>query len=162
MFLIYVLLCSPKKNRKRRVITPDDIDSLFTKTTTIEDSEEEEEVGGADVDDEYEYENDENEDKSDVEVVGLEVKQPASQSFTVSSFSPSEMANEEIPKWLSDADKAAKQSKKIKRKKKGLTDDWRFWLALVGGVGFLSAAWSVYSQTGFNMGSLPGPQELII
>jgi hypothetical protein len=166
MPLISIILCSPKKNKKRRVITPDDIDSLFTKTKTTEDGEDEDEdevnEAGVDDDDEYDYVNDEIEDKSEVGVAEEVTMQSASQSPTVSSFNPSVMAQEEIPKWLSDADKAAKQSKKIKRKKKSLTDDWRFWLALVGGVGFLSAAWSVYSQTGFNVGSLPGPQELII
>jgi len=143
------------------VITPDDIDSLFTKSKNAdaegdEDEEYEDEEDstadeGVDTESsEYEY------DEREVQVV----EQAASSSLQ--SYSPSSMAQEEIPKWLSDADKAAKQSRKLKRKNKGLTDDWRFWLALVGGVGFLSAAWSVYSQTGFSMGPLPSPQELII
>ena len=79
-------------------------------------------------------------------------------------ITPQSLGQEEIPKWLSDADKAAKQSRKMKRRTKKLTDDWRFWLAIVGGVGLLSAAYSVYMQTGGGPipTFIPPPSELII
>jgi len=34
------------------------------------------------------------------------------------------------------------------KKKKKLTDDWRFWAAIIVTVGFGSAAFTVYQQTG--------------
>ena len=51
-----------------------------------------------------------------------------------------------------DAEKEVQQAKKLKmmgnRKQKKLTDDWRFWAACIATVGFASALWSVYQQTG--------------
>ena len=65
-------------------------------------------------------------------------------------FNPMSDANEPIPQWLVDAEKEAQQKRKNlkKRRRKKITDDWRFWAALVAGAGFASAFYSIYMQTG--------------
>jgi hypothetical protein len=79
--------------------------------------------------------------------------------------------DEPVPQWIIDAEKAAKQSRAMKGKKqKKITDDWRFWAAIITTVGFATAFYSVYSQGGFDGGlpqiQLPSssgpPNELII
>jgi hypothetical protein len=50
-----------------------------------------------------------------------------------------DLASDETPKWLDDAQKKIKADKKAARKKKKLTNDWRFWVACIAGVGFVSA-----------------------
>lgn len=60
--------------------------------------------------------------------------------------------DDQIPNWLLKADRVAEKKKKeamLKgRKKKQLTDDWRFWLGIIATAGFASAAYSMYQQTG--------------
>ena len=62
--------------------------------------------------------------------------------------------DELFPKWLIDAEKEKIKQEKERlaiargKKKKKLTDDWRFWAALITGVGFATAFYSVYQQTG--------------
>jgi hypothetical protein len=58
--------------------------------------------------------------------------------------------DDNMPKWLTDADKEAKKKRAAKKtgKQKKITDDWRFWVAIIAGVGFASAFYSVYQQTG--------------
>ena len=64
-------------------------------------------------------------------------------------FNPMISANEEMPQWIVDADKAARKKKALAgKKKKKITDDWRFWAAIVATAGFASAAYSVWQQTG--------------
>ena len=73
--------------------------------------------------------------------------------------------DDEVPQWIVDANKEAERKKKLKgKKKKNLTDDWRFWAACVVTAGFASAFWNIYQQTGgFGSGpSGPERQELII
>jgi hypothetical protein len=68
----------------------------------------------------------------------------------------------EIPKWLTEADKQATEKKKMmKKRKKKLTDDWRFWMAIIASISFATAFYSIYQQTGGfsdinNLGSLGG------
>jgi hypothetical protein len=88
---------------------------------------------------------------------------------SVQAFNPMIPPNDEIPQWLVDANKDAekqrKQAARAGRKKKRLTDDWRFWAACIAGVGFLSAFWNIYQQTGglgSDMGIGGDRQELII
>lgn len=58
-------------------------------------------------------------------------------------------SNDEIPKWLQEADKRAEAAKKgVRRRKKKLTDDWRFWIGVIATVGFATAFYQVYQQTG--------------
>ena len=55
-----------------------------------------------------------------------------------------------IPQWLVNADKDAEKAKKAlknKRKKK-ITDDWRFWASIIATIGFATAFYQVYQQTG--------------
>ena len=55
-----------------------------------------------------------------------------------------------IPQWLVKADKDAEKAKKAlknKRKKK-ITDDWRFWASIIATIGFATAFYQVYQQTG--------------
>lgn len=57
---------------------------------------------------------------------------------------------DETPQWLSEGEKEAKKKRLARKagKKKKLTDDWRFWLAIIAAAGFGSAFFSVYQQTG--------------
>ena len=55
-----------------------------------------------------------------------------------------------IPQWLVKADKDAENAKKAlknKRKKK-ISDDWRFWASIIATIGFATAFYQVYQQTG--------------
>ena len=71
--------------------------------------------------------------------------------------------DEEVPEWIKQADKEAKEAAMARRyPKKAITDDWRFWLACIGGVGFVSAAFNMYQQTGGFGGSTAVRPELII
>lgn len=165
----------PKKNRKR-VITPDSIDSLFSKPEVLDP-----EVAAAEEDNDDEEENDdEYEDEyEDVDIQKLEVmsatdssatemitKSDDNDSITNSRDKPinlKSLVEEEPPQWLVDADKAAKAERRMKKKKKEpLTKDWRFWAAIIGSVGLLSSAFNVYQQTGGSIGPVPSPTELII
>jgi hypothetical protein len=89
-------------------------------------------------------------------------------SFGTKAFDPMMGDNEETPQWIIDADKEEAQKKKMKgKKKKALTDDWRFWAAIIAGAGFASAFFNIYQQTGgFGSGSKGGGfgegQELVI
>jgi nitric oxide reductase activation protein len=140
----------------------DDIDSLFSKPEfdQYKSKENENEENKIEEEEEEEEDGEDNYDTGSQDTMNAET---VSEIMKV-DFSPRSISQEEIPKWLIDADKAAKQSRKIKKKTKKLTDDWRFWAAIIGSVGLLSAAYSVYSQTGFDggSGSIPNVQELII
>ena len=57
------------------------------------------------------------------------------------AISVDSLAAEETPKWLVDANRDAKKAMSAKgKKKKKLTDDWRFWIGIVAAIGFGSAA----------------------
>jgi hypothetical protein len=57
--------------------------------------------------------------------------------------------DEPVPQWIVDAEAAAKKQRQMRGKKqKKLTDDWRFWLAIIGAAGFGAAFFSVFQQTG--------------
>jgi hypothetical protein len=123
---------SSKKNKKK-TITPEDIDSLFKKTSKEESSSDD--------------------------------------AVDANAFNPMLRDDEPVPQWIIDAEKAAKQSRAMKGKKqKKITDDWRFWAAIITAAGFGAAFFSVYSQGGFDGGipqiqlpSSSGPvNELII
>ena len=72
------------------------------------------------------------------------------------------LVGEEPPQWIVDADRAAKAERRMKKKKKKLVNDWRFWMAVIGGAGLLTSLFQVWSQTGGSMGVTPSPSELII
>jgi hypothetical protein len=74
-----------------------------------------------------------------------------SQSAASFPFNPMMGPDEETPKWIVDAEKEAADKRKKemrKRKKKSITDDWRFWAAIITGAGFASAFYNIYQQTG--------------
>ena len=56
---------------------------------------------------------------------------------------------------LTKADKDAKNARKVQKKKKKLTNDWRFWAAIIAGIGFTSAAFNVYSSQSGNIDDRP-------
>ena len=142
---------SAKKN-KRKVITPDEIDSLFaTKKPSDQSADDEEE-----------------ENKSDAEVDQDNIRKVFNQN-KVNPRSNEVSPAASVPQWIMDAEKAAKKQrggglKSNNKKQRKLTDDWRFWGALIAVAGFASAFASVYQQTGgFGSGSLGGgANELII
>ena len=91
----------------------------------------------------------------------------SSDGSVVGAFNPMMGPNEETPQWILDANKEASKKKKMKgKKKKALTDDWRFWAAIITGAGFASAFFNIYQQTGgFGSGSkgeFGDGQELVI
>eukprot|EP00607_Mallomonas_marina_P005083 CAMPEP_0182427206 /NCGR_PEP_ID=MMETSP1167-20130531/15761_1 /TAXON_ID=2988 /ORGANISM="Mallomonas Sp, Strain CCMP3275" /LENGTH=301 /DNA_ID=CAMNT_0024609265 /DNA_START=348 /DNA_END=1253 /DNA_ORIENTATION=- len=137
---------TPKKapGRKRpagkKFITPDDINSLFKTGKTSQSVEEEEE------------ETDEDPSSS--------ASSSSSTSSAKKSFGFIVGPDEDMPDWIMEAEKQEKKRKAMRgKKRKKLTDDWRFWAACVGGVGFVSAFVNIYQQTG-GFGSQT--QELVL
>eukprot|EP00981_Chlorochromonas_danica_P012887 scaffold5518_cov193-Ochromonas_danica.AAC.2 len=62
----------------------------------------------------------------------------------------------DLPQWLVEANRERRKRLEArssvggineKKKSKKLTDDWRFWLAIIGAVGMLNAAINVYQHT---------------
>lgn len=138
------------KKNKKKIITPDDIDSLFSnKNAKSEEKDEEEDDDDSEGLEEYENDvSDENSDKN--------------KQLQTNKFNPMIGADEVIPQWLQDAEKAEKKRKAMKGKKqKKITDDWRFWISLIAGAGFVSAFVNIYQQTG-GFGGGTGTDELII
>jgi hypothetical protein len=188
--------CRTKKNR-RKIVTPDDIDSLFvskTKASTDDNEDNNDEGGGAgrgglvrsgrrefkdddDADDADDADDDDDDDDDaatdgDTQAEGSKSVMPV--SATTSAMSASDASfkgifnptQDEIPKWLADGEKEAKKKKKLNKRKKKLTDDWRFWAAIIATVGFASALYTVYQQTGgfgspgdIGIGFGPGPSS---
>jgi hypothetical protein len=69
-----------------------------------------------------------------------------------------------IPKWLLDAEKENKERRKVlqnNKKRIAVTDDWRFWAALITTAGFVTAFVNIYQQTG-GFGSSGADNVLII
>lgn len=133
----------PKKNKKR-IITPDDINNLFSNDKKVENVNKNNEE---DEDEDYEEEVEEEEEE---EIISDDMASKLGLSGADKDYYKSMVAsNEEIPKWIMDAEKEVKAelSKKNKKKKK-ITDDWRFWLSIIAGVGFVTAFYSVFQQTG--------------
>ena len=133
----------PKKNKKR-IITPDDINNLFNNDKKLENvsKKKEEEVSE---DEEEEDELDEEEETITDVMASTMGLSGADKNYYKSMLT----SNEEIPKWIMDAEKESKAelAKKYKKKKK-ITDDWRFWLSIIAGVGFITAFYTVFQQTG--------------
>lgn len=129
----------PKKNKKR-IITPDDINNLFKNDKKLENVSEKDDVGKED----EEAEDGEEDVISDAMASSMGLSGPDKNYYKSMLTS-----NEEIPKWIVDAEKESKAelAKKLKKKKK-ITDDWRFWLSIIAGVGFITAFYSVFQQTG--------------
>lgn len=161
----------PKKNRKKTV-TPDDIRNLFSRKGEESSSKrEEEQQGGGMTWNPMDQLNKqrrgkasrdldrEDEDEDEDEESALEAEDEAGGSGTASQqlqgkskkatefFNPL-LSKEEMPKWLSDAEEEMKRKKLAKRRQKKLTDDWRFWAAIIAGTGFVTAFISIYQQTG--------------
>jgi hypothetical protein len=160
---------APSRKNKRKLITPNDIDSLFARPSTPAQKDEDEDEDDEDEEDEEEDgEADElRRQESDLQLVAGSLSSPASAYSSSSSavqgsagssvFGP---MDDSVPDWLVQAEKERKESRqatKRAKKQKQLTKDWRFWAAIVVTAGFVSAAWSVYQQTGgANMGGLGG------
>ena len=151
LILEILLFFRRAKKNKRKVITPDEIDSLFaTKKQNDQTAEEEEEEDGNDIG------------------MDQDKMRKVSNQNKANSGSNDVTAVASVPQWIMDAEKAAKKQRgglKINSKKqRKLTDDWRFWGALIAVAGFASAFASVYQQTGgFGSGTLGGgANELII
>ena len=172
--------CRAKKNKKK-IITPDDIDSLFkkppppssadpTELSTSSDrgrgkdqDDDNEDDDISDDDDDDDDDDDEDDDSSDLkEVTKTESYTTVSsgnsnanaldrKSSTLSAFNSYIGTDDGVPQWLQQAEAEAKKKKAAKRnakKMKKLTDDWRFWAAIIVSVGFASAFYNVYQQTG--------------
>jgi hypothetical protein len=188
---------APTKKNKSKMITPNDIDSLFqttskdTQSTSNSNSFESALVQPFDEDeDEFDEEEfDDNENTSIKKTTATKQKnnnnigtkftdsinkaisntknfmdnsknsfseQQEKETFNEQSittnnndFNPLINAKEPIPQWLLDAEKETKRKKSLKlKKKKKITDDWRFWGALIAGAGFATAFFQVYQQTG--------------
>lgn len=160
----------PKRNRKR-VVTPDSIDSLFS-SPEVDDIEGAEEDGGdlEETREENIYKDGRTEENTSTESVDNIVTSSADNDVIQVNYgskrdAPINMNSliaEEPPKWLVDADREAKAERRMKRKKKKLYNDWRFWVAIIGGAGLLTSAYQVWSQTGGYIGNGPNPTELII
>lgn len=81
--------------------------------------------------------------------------------------------NKGTPDWLKEAEqemknarlsptqRRKKEGKKVNKRLKALTNDWRFWAATIASVGFITAFINVYQTTGGFVGNGQGP-ELII
>ena len=165
---------APSRKNKRKLITPNDIDSLFARSPAPgqkDEDEDEDEDEEDDEDEEEKKEEDEEEaelwrQEAELQLVAGSLSSPASASSSSSAaqgsvgssvFGP---MDDSVPEWLAQAEKERKESRqaaKRAKKQKQLTKDWRFWAAIVVTAGFVSAAWSVYQQTGgANMGGLGG------
>lgn len=182
---------APTGKNRRRVVTPEEINSLFLKNSRVErsaavakqdnnaspatvasnnnsgDSSEnfavywQKKISSAlsfgssdDFDDEDGNKSDIGEDTTQpTENVGDKNK-AVQVTGTISGTATSELyaniqSNDEIPKWLQEADKRAEAARKgIRKRKKKLTDDWRFWIGVIATVGFATAFFQVYQQTG--------------
>jgi hypothetical protein len=162
----------PKK-KNRKMITPDDINSLFKKSSA---GSEEKSANDDDGDDDVEV-GEESDSASSMPSMGGSVSMSSSSAAGSTSVSGSSASagnavspesfnplndGKEIPKWLVDADKEAKKQRAMRgKKKKKITDDWRFWAACITGVGFVSAFFNIYQQTG-GLGTGDKGDELII
>ena len=152
---------APIGKGRKKVITPGDIDSLFTKPAASASS-------SSSLDDD---------DDDDDDYLGSDPSASSKESTAdkaSSSLTPNPSGSfnflspdEEIPKWLADADQAAKRKNKggtKSRKRRRLTDDWRFWAAIIGTAGFVTAFVNIYQQTGGLGGGIGGQQggEMLI
>jgi len=120
---------APSRKRKK-IITPDDIDSLF-ESKTSETATVSSQSGG-----------------------NSALTTPDSSENSGFSFL---IPPEEKADWVREAEKELNKKQVKAKKKKPLTEDWRFWAGLVTLAGFASAAYSVIQKTGGL-----SPQELII
>ena len=178
----------PRTTTRRKLITPNDIDSLFAQPADGSGrkgaASGSGKAAGGDVDDEDDEDEDEDEEEEEEEEERGEKEGSRVNSLQAGIAGESAMTSEQqiegysrgvfgkpddgtVPDWLQAAEKErkeAKQAAKRAKKSKKLTNDWRFWAAIVVTAGFASALWSVYQQTGGfagGMGGGGGP-ELII
>lgn len=80
----------------------------------------------------------------------------------------SSTVNNESQSWLEEAEKEIQLSRsgmssrrRSVTSKTAITNDWRFWAAIITGAGFVVAFYNVYQQTGGFVGTGQGP-ELIL
>ena len=118
---------APVKKNKKRTITPDEIDSLFR-----------------------------SKERADSDDASVRLGSDDSSTVDEGAFNPLLRDDEPLPQWIIDAEKAAKLERRMRGKKqKKLTDDWRFWAAIIAAAGFGAAFFSVYQQTGGFGGGMP-------
>ena len=174
---MWVNIYRAKKNKKK-IITPDDIDSLFKKppppssadptelSTSSDrgrgkdqDDDNEDDDISDDDDDDDEDDDDSNDSKEVTKTESYTTVTSGNsnanaldrKSSTLSAFNSYIGTDDGVPQWLQQAEAEAKKKKAAKRnakKMKKLTDDWRFWAAIIVSVGFASAFYNVYQQTG--------------
>lgn len=148
---------APIGKGRKKVITPGDIDSLFSKPTASASSSSSDDDDDDDDDEDYLSDDPSASDRALSSSSSLTPPPYPSGSFNF--LSP----DEEIPKWLADADQAAKRKNKgggtKSRKRRRLTDDWRFWAAIIGTAGFVTAFVNIYQQTGGLGGGIGGGQQ---
>lgn len=151
---------APIGKGRKKVITPGDIDSLFAKPAASASNDDDND------DDDDDYLSDDpsaSSKESSADKASSSSLTPPYPSGSFNFLSP----DEEIPKWLADADQAAKRKNKggtKSRKRRRLTDDWRFWAAIIGTAGFVTAFVNIYQQTGGLGGGMGGQQggEMLI
>lgn len=157
-FIMFVFACSANR-RKKTIITPSDINSLFDSGSAQKSKAQSNDAVGANEAQQYEDDEDDEEEAENGSSSGfLGIGRRAASSDEPGKFNPVIEPGEKIPKWLEDARQERKKEIQNKRNKKQLnklTRDWRFWLACIAGVGFVTAFFSVYQQTG-GFGSTPG------
>ena len=174
---------APTKKNRKKIITPDDIDSLFTNDGSKKDDVKEENNGNIvsalfnkdrdndetnSGDDNYETErnaanSDRDSNVNSVNAIGNINLMSNAASSNINSmanadssmFNPMLDNNEDVPQWLVDANAEGKRRRAgIKPpKEKAITDDWRFWAGMIAVAGFGSALFSVYQQGAFDLGS---------
>lgn len=133
------------------MITPDDIDSLFDKTQSNDDSQKSRIVDLSDTN-LSDQDSEVYSDNSDIDKM-----------IQKTSF---DFENDEIPKWLDDAAKAEKVRRDSlirKSKQKSITKDWRFWASIIAAFAFGSAYITLSKESGGNgFGNFPSSSTLNI
>lgn len=150
---------SPSPKKKKRVITSEEINGLFANSNQRDPKTGKIKLDEYNDQEEEDQEKDEEEEMDDKATTGQRSVVAMFEPFGSSSSSQDSGAGEEMPKWLKDAEanRNALSKNKKNKKQKSLTDDWRFWLGLISTAGFVSAAYSIYHQTGgFGSGLNPG------
>jgi hypothetical protein len=169
--MMYFIISINRTRNKRRVITPDDINSLFSSSPNNKDKNNQQineslRAGGSSSSRVMSL------DGEGFDEVGNEEASDKRTIFGLLSLFTGSTNNDDSSNWLDDAVKDLKKEKAMSkkgRKAKGLTDDWRFWAGILATAAFASAFYTIYQQTGGNFGgesfspsAIVGGSELVI
>jgi hypothetical protein len=156
---------APSRKVTRRLVSPKDIDNIFEDDTESDDEKdeyvdgEEEEAGDVDNNNGRPIDIRKLVEMRDIPTFGGsmfdDVEEEEEEDSVVEKSIEAILQKDNIPEWLTKADKDAKNARKVQKKKKKLTNDWRFWAAIIAGIGFTSAAFNVYSSQSGNIDDRP-------